>query len=174
MRRSALFLICIVAPLAGCASKAPAPAGPDTQAIGKILDSLDAAQQGWFARGMIDSMVTGYYTPDAVLMQSNSAVLKGGDAIRAAFTEMIKTADIRLKITMASRQISDSLAVEQGQYTLEVRSKPDTAKVVGTDHGSYVTAFVNRNGQWRALYDISASEVPIPMPAPGPTAPKKK
>ncbi len=172
MRPFAFLVVPGVALLCACAPKAPA--GPDKQAIGKILDSLDAAQQGWFARGMIDSMVTGYYTPDAVLMQSNSAVLKGGDAIRAAFTEMIKTADIRLKITMASRQINDSLAVEQGQYTIEVRSKPDTAKVVGTDHGNYVTAFVNRNGQWRALYDISASEVPIPMPAPGPAATKKK
>lgn len=174
MRPLAFLVVPGVALLCACASKAPAPAGPDTQPIGKILDSLDAAQQGWFARGMIDSMVTGYYTPDAVLMQSNSAALKGGDAIRAAFTEMIKTADIRLKITMTSRRISDSLAVEQGQYTIEVRSKPDTAKVVGTDHGNYVTAFVNRNGQWRALYDISASEIPIPMPGPSRTAQKKQ
>jgi ketosteroid isomerase-like protein len=174
MHRSVLLMICSVAPLVGCASKAPAPAGPDTVAIGKILDSLDAAQQGWFARGMIDSMVTGYYTPDAILMQSNSAALRGSDAIRAAFAEMTKTADFRLNFKMASRHISDSLAIEQGQYTIEIRSKPDTAKVVGTDHGNYVTAFVNRNGQWRALYDISASEVPIPMPGPSPAPPKKK
>lgn len=173
MRPLALFLVPGVALLGACAAKAPPLAAADTQAIGKTLDSLNAAQQRWFAGGMIDSMVAGYYTPDAVLMQSNSAALKGSDAIRAAFTEMTKSADIRLKFTMASRQISDSLAVEQGQYTIEVRSKPDTAKVVGTDHGNYVTAFVNRNGQWRALYDISASEVPIPMPGPSPTPPKK-
>jgi hypothetical protein len=44
-----------------------------------------------------------------------------------------------------------------------------------SDHGNYVTTFVRRNGQWRAIYDIATSEVPPPMPMPAqPPVAKKK
>lgn len=174
MRPSALVLIPGVALVVACAIKTPASDTLDTQAIAKTLDSLDARQQDWFARGIVDSIATGFYAPDAMLMQSGSAALQGKDAIRAGFADLLKSADVRIKFAKASRQVSESLAVEQGRYNIEIRAKSDTAKVVGTDHGSYVTAFVKRNGQWRAIYDISSSEIPVPMPAAAPASATKK
>ena len=92
--------------------------------------------------------------------------------------EMYKTAALRLHFKMASLVVADTVASDQGTYTLEIRAKPDTSKVVMTDHGNYVTTFVKRNGQWRALYDIATSEIPATPPAApatkSPAASKKK
>jgi hypothetical protein len=41
---------------------------------------------------MVDSIATAFYAPDAILMQSGSAVLKRADAIRAGFADLLKSA----------------------------------------------------------------------------------
>jgi hypothetical protein len=91
------------------------------------------------------------------------------------FDGMMSAGDFRIKLTRQSLKIADSLASEQGTYTLEMLPKPpaDTSKVLMTDHGSYVTTFINRNGEWRALYDVTASALPAP-PAPAPAKPSTK
>ena len=160
--------------LAACAATPPAST-TDYAAIGKTIDSMDVAVQRWYNQGMVDSIVSGYFSSDAIVMNPGAPVAKGTDAVRSGLTGMYKTVAIRLHFQRTDLVASDSVASDHGQYQLEIRDKTDTSKVMMSDHGNYVTTFVLRNGQWRAIYDIATSDVPPPPPAPAASAaPKKK
>jgi ketosteroid isomerase-like protein len=156
---SVAVLVVIVA-LTACAGANSHTSGTDVAAISRSIDSLNTKANRWFNAGATDSLVTGYYTSDAVVMSQNATADNGSDAIRKSLTDMFATSATRLHFHQSSLVASDSVASEQGQYTLEVRDKQDTSKVVSSGHGNYVTTFVKRNGQWRALYDIGTSDVP--------------
>jgi ketosteroid isomerase-like protein len=174
--RSSLSLASLAAAvgLAACAGIGSSNSSTDVAAIGRSIDSLDINVQRWFATGAVDSIVAGYYTSDAVFMNTGSPPSKGSEAIRKGLNDMYSTAGIRLHFQRSSLVAADSLASDQGHFTLEIRDKKDTAKVLMSDHGNYVTTFVKRNGQWRALYDIGTSEVPPPAPPAAKSSSKKK
>lgn len=161
------------ASVAACAATPPA-ATTDYAAIGKTIDSLDTAVQRWLDAGVVDSIVSGYYTSDAIVMNPGSAVAKGSDAIRSSLTDMYKTMTMRVHFQRSDMVASDSVVSDHGTYQLEIRDKNDSSKVFMSDHGNYVTTFVKRNGQWRSIYDIATSEVPPPMPMPAQPAGAKK
>lgn len=165
------YLLIVVATIAGCASPAP-KSSADTASVRATLDSLDKQLQQWIDINATDSIATGYYAPDAVFMNSNGPSATGTEAIRAAFNVMGSSGLVRLRFQTASLRVADSVASTQGTYTLVVHPKrpADTTKVEASDHGSYVTTFIRREGKWRALYDAAVSELPMPTPAP----PQKK
>jgi len=85
-------------------------------------------------------------------------------------------ADPNLKLDFASDRVevadSGDLAATRGSYTLTV-TDPVTKKPVN-DKGSYVTVFrKQKDGAWKAVFDINSSEVP-PVAPPEPKAPVKK
>jgi ketosteroid isomerase-like protein len=64
---------------------------------------------------------------------------------------------------------SGDVAYTLGSYTMAM-TDPQT-KHVGNDHGSYVTTYRKQaDGTWKAVADITTSEVPPPAPAPAPAA----
>ena len=154
----------------GCAAKAPEATPTDAAAIRDTIERMDARQMQWIAQGAVDSMVTQYYAPDAVFLNLNQPAAVGTDAIRKTIDGFLAMGNFRFQLKTVSVQAVDSLASEYGTYTLELRPKSpaDTTKVMMTDRGNYVTTFVRRNGQWRAIYDISVSDVPAPPAPPGP------
>ncbi len=169
MRFSQLSIV--VVGLAGCANPAP-KSNADTASVRASLDSLDQKVQHWIDINATDSIVSGYYAPDAVFMSSNGPSATGTEAIRAAYNVVLSSGLVRVRFHAASMRVADSVASTQGTYALVVHPKPpaDTTQVEFSDHGSYVTTFIRRDGKWRALYDAATSEVPLPTPAP----PKKK
>jgi ketosteroid isomerase-like protein len=68
-----------------------------------------------------------------------------------------------VKLTFATSDVSvgaaGDLAVERGTYQVSFTDAKGKAQ---TDHGNYVTAWKKVNGQWKALADINAPEVPAP------------
>ena len=114
------------------------------------------------------------YTPDAVMMTPFEPEMRGQDAIRAGMKQLM--ADPNLKLDFASDRVevadSGDLAATRGSYTLTV-TDPVTKKPVN-DKGSYVTVFrKQKDGAWKAVFDINSSEVP-PVAPPEPKAPVKK
>jgi ketosteroid isomerase-like protein len=167
------MMLAVLAVLAACTANPGASSGTDLQVIRNAIDSLDQQVQRWVAQEKTDSIVNGYYTTDAIVMNPNGPAAVGIEAIRASFNGFFKQSAVRIRFKMASIVVSDSVASEQGHYTLEIRAKPDTTKVLMSDHGNYVTTFVKRNGQWRALFDIATSEVPVAPPPAAPAGKKK-
>ncbi len=169
-----LFVVLSLAALTSFAAAcAPAATSMDAAAIGRAIDSLDTSAQRWLATGLTDSIVTSYYTSDAIVMNPNSPADRGSGAIHADLTNMFKTNVVQLNSKRTAMIASDSVASDNGTYTLTIRDKSDTSKILASDHGNYVTTYVKRNGQWRALYDIATSEVPPAAPVPPPTSKKK-
>lgn len=165
-RRVLPFILLVV----GCTTmEAPDPTA-NIAATRAAIEALDANAQRWITSAAIDSLVTGYYASDAVVMNPNSSVANGTDAIRTGYTELSKTALVRLEFKISRIYVADSMATTQGTYTFRLRPKPpaDTANFIMSDHGSYVTTFLKRNGEWRAVLDIATSEMPLPSAvAPG-------
>src|SRR5512146_731751 len=151
MRLASLLLI---AGLVACAAT-PSQSGSDPAVIRGQIDSLDSQFNRWLNAGQIDSIISGYYAPDAVLLQPGTAPARGADAIRAAYNGFTQMGSVRGQIKLTAISGSDSLASDIVQYSFEIRDKSDSNKVLATDHGNYLTTFVRRNGQWRALYDAT-------------------
>jgi ketosteroid isomerase-like protein len=150
---------------AGCAGASAKPApSTDAVAVARAIDSLDANAMRQIREGHPDSLAEAYFSADAIVMDpAHDPPAKGHDAIRAAFGGFSQAGVLRLRWTRASLYVADSLASDQGTYTMELRAKPpaDTTKLLASDHGSYVTTFIRRDGEWRAVYDIATSEVPV-------------
>lgn len=116
------------------------------------------------------------YVQDAVLMTPFVPAMRGQDAIRAGIKDL--TADPNFKLDFASDRVevadAGDMAATRGSYTLTV-TNPATKKPVN-DKGSYVTVFrKQKDGAWKAVFDINTSEVsPAPPPEPKPAANAKK
>ena len=160
------------AALVACSSTASSKAGPDPQTVRAQIDSLDAKFNRWVVAGHVDSIVSDYYAPDAILLVAGSPPMRGTEAIRAVYDGFYKIGNVRGRIQLYSLLAADSIATDVGQYTMEIRDKSDSTKLLATDHGSYTTAFVRRNGEWRAIFDGTVSEVPA-LTAPSKDGAKK-
>jgi ketosteroid isomerase-like protein len=157
---------------AACNAAAPSKAGLDVQQVTRQLDSLDARFNAWIAAGQVDSIVGVYYAPEATLLVAGTGPVQGREQIRAVYESFYKLGNVRGRIQRSDLRVADSVATDIGHYDLRIIGKPDTAKVVMSDRGSYITSFVRRNGQWQAIYDSNVSEVP-PAASTTPNSPKK-
>jgi ketosteroid isomerase-like protein len=165
MHLSRSIVLASISALTACnASKPPV----DVAAVRAAISTLDRNVERWAAIGAADSVASGYYAPDAALLGANAPVAKGTDAIQKVWASYFAMGLIRIHLQATELVVADSLAVDRGTYTLEVRAKPpaDTNNVLVADHGNYVTAFIQRGAKWLALYDISVTEVPLPPAAP--------
>ena len=163
MRRAVVLVLFAV----GCTTMdAPDPTA-NIAAARTAIEALDAQAQHWMATGAVDSLVAGYYTADAVVMNPNQPPLIGAEAIRNSWNEMSKSALVRVELKLSRIYVADSMATTQGSYTFRLRPKPpaDTSNFMVSDRGNYVTTYLKRNGEWRAVLDIVTSEMPLPSAA---------
>ena len=148
--------------LAGC-SQAP----PDTrEADIKALKDLEIRWVADYAAKDLDR-VSSNYAEDAVLMSSGMPASAGKDAIRKTLKEMLADPAFSLKFQTAKVEVSkgSDTGFTQGTYMLTM-TEPNSKKVIN-DHGSYVTTYRKQaDGAWKAVADISSSEVPPPAPMP--------
>jgi ketosteroid isomerase-like protein len=163
------MMVSVIA-VGGCAAKGTGSPAVDTASATSSIAALDANCERWIASASTDSLISGFYSNDASFMIDNAPAAVGPEGIRKAFNALFGGGPVRVKLTKQTLKIADSLASEQGTYTLTILPKApaDTTKPVTSDHGSYVTTYINRNGQWRALYDVAVSAVPLPMQMPAP------
>ncbi len=101
-----------------------------------------------------------YYAEDAVLMTPRMAPVVGRESIRAMLRQMAADPSVSLKFTTAKIDVADSgdLAYSRGAYVMTM-TDPLTKKVLH-DQGSYVTTYrKDADGKWKAVADISSSEV---------------
>src|SRR4051812_20135047 len=148
----ALCSLCFVFFTACNAAAPPSKAGPDVQEVSRQLDSLDARFNMWVAAGQVDSIVGVYYASDATLLVAGTGPVRGRDQIRAVYESFYKLGTVRGGIQRLDLRVADSVATDIGHFEVRILGKPDTAKVVMSDRGNYITSFVRRNGQWQAIY----------------------
>ena len=123
--------------------------------------AIRAASEQWqrdIAAQNVDAIVA-LHAPDADVIMSHAPVAKGSAAIRAMWSEGVKTPGLDLHWTPAKIEVvSHTRAIEYGTYTESF----DTPQGKGTDAGSYVTIWHKINGKWRVAIDVANTSIPLP------------
>jgi uncharacterized protein (TIGR02246 family) len=158
-----LLLLCLL--VAGC----PLLSGcntPDTSAadIKALSDTEVQWNQDIAAKDA--AKMAAHYADGAVLMVGGQPSIVGHDALLKFFQTM--TADPASSLKFHANKIevakSGDIGFAQGVYEL-VLTDPASKQVVH-DHGSYVTTYRKAaDGSWKAVDDVSSSEVPPTQPA---------
>ena len=122
----------------------------------RAIRAAGAAWQRYIAAQQVDSIVS-IFTPDALLLFANSPVIKGSDAIRATWSDVVKITGYNVHWTPIKIDVaSPTVATEYGSYT----ESYDTPNGKVRDAGTYVTIWHRVNGKWRVAIDAPISNMP--------------
>lgn len=128
----------------------------------RAIRSLSEQWQRYIADKNVDRIVA-LHTSDAVVMMSNTPSAKGSEAIRALYSDVVKTPGLKLhwiptRIDVASPRV----ATEYGTYTQSY----ETPRGRLGESGNYVTIWHKVNGEWRVAVDAPISTLPMPASIP--------
>jgi ketosteroid isomerase-like protein len=137
-----------------CAQKVNDPV--DVQAI----KGMDASFDKPFNAGDAQTLVSGYYTNDAVRMDPNQKALLGRDEIRASFQKYFDQYAAETRSVTADVRVSGDLAVVRG--TSEGRSSLKAGGFSSQDKGKWVSVFQRQpDGSWKCFWDIGNSDLAV-------------
>ncbi|MEO5904706.1 MAG: SgcJ/EcaC family oxidoreductase [Gemmatimonadaceae bacterium] len=166
-RFSRALLLGVSIALAGC-NAAAKPAG-DTTATAAAAPDMAADQQAlrdvnaaWFkAYNAHDAAaLAALYADDAVLYMPGQAMIRGRDAIKAAYQ---KDVDASAKASLANNVGSGSEAGASGDLGWETNTFTVTDKSgKKIDSGKYFTMFARKDGKWWIVRDIWNSDAAAP------------
>lgn len=106
----------------------------------------------------VDAIVA-LHAPDAVVMLSHAPLVRGSDAIRKGWSDMVKTPGLKLSWTPTKIEVtSPTTAIEYGTYT----DSWDTPNGRESDAGNYVALWRKINGKWRVVLDAPNTTSPLP------------
>lgn len=154
MRKSVLLLLGVVCVASACASAtAVEEFGMKDQAA--IRERNDAFVKAFNAADV--NRVLGVYTENSTLMPPNQPVLRGKDALKTFYDDLLKQGASNLKINVAEVSGHGPLAYQSGTY--EMSLKPSTGQAEH-DRGKYLFIARKFNGNWRYEYMVWNSDLP--------------
>src|SRR5471030_577668 len=103
MRVASLVLL---GALAGCAGSGGSSAA-DSAGAKEAIAAMDTKVQQQLAAGQADSIVAGYYAPDAIVLNANEPAASGSAAIKASLENEFKAGNMRLAFHMTSFRVAD-------------------------------------------------------------------
>jgi uncharacterized protein (TIGR02246 family) len=122
--------------------------------------AVKAVNAAWFAHynaHHADSLAA-LYADDAVLMMPGAAMIRGHDAIQAAYK---KDLDATAKAGYTNNQGKQSEITVSGDLGYESNTFNMTDKAgKQVDAGKYVTVFGRKNGKWMIVRDIWNTDSP--------------
>jgi ketosteroid isomerase-like protein/quercetin dioxygenase-like cupin family protein len=144
----------MLAILLTCAALAPARAQTDEQ----LIRALDSAWLAAFTARDTVRLAT-FYTPDALGMYPNMAMVRGAPAIIRAYRELSAMPALKFSTTTTGVRVAKGgdLATSTGTYRMS--SNSPNGPVV--DSGSYVTVLQKINGQWKVVNESVTSHAPM-------------
>ncbi len=152
-----------IAVAAALASACRDPSGPVNRAaaVRTYIDSMNVRTSQWWDAGLLDS-IAATYASDATMLEVHERPIRGRAAIRQRlFPGDMSKYLVHLRSVAEDVRVADTIAVEKGRATIDVRSKADTTKFVSRDRVNYVTVWVLRGSRWLILYDADFSELPV-------------
>ena len=124
----------------------------DMQKARSTIDSINAKFNEEIKRG--DSVaLASHYSPEALLMFSNSEPIKGKDII-SAWGGVIRSGVKELNLATTDLTGNAELLAETGTYEM----KGNNNAVV--DKGKYVVVWKQENGEWKLYRDIGNTNMP--------------
>lgn len=156
MRKSVLFLLGVVCLASACASaNTTEEFGLKDQAA--IREKNAGFVKAFNAKDM--NQILSAYTENAVFMPPNQPVLRGKDAMKTFYDDMLKGGGTNLRLDAGEISGHGPLAYQSGTYELDM--KP-TGGAETHDRGKYLFILRKMNGTWRYEYTVWNSDLPAP------------
>ena len=141
------------------------PEAPDTRAADeRAIRDLETDWNKAIAAKDVERLVS-FYSDDASVLERNQPIVSGKEAIRAFVTKFLSTPGLSMSFQTVKVEVARSgdLAYTQGTYAMSMEG-PKKKPV--TDKGKYVTVYKKQpDGKWKAVADISNSDLPAAPPA---------
>jgi uncharacterized protein (TIGR02246 family) len=167
-KRLTMSAIALAAVTAGC-SGAPAAPAVDAKAEEQAIRRLDEQWLAAAEKKDVEAAVA-FYAPDATALWPDAPAAKGTDAIRKAWTDLMKVPNVQISFTPEHIEISQAgdLATDVGTVSAEMDMPQGHVK----EDAKYLVVWKKVNGSWKAQYDMFNLNAPAPAqaaPAPGAT-----
>ncbi len=136
---------------------------PESIPVRIIIDTQNANLVRWYAEGDVESIATAF-CEDAWQMPPNAAPLVGRDAIRRFWSDAARWGDWQFTLESQQVEVSGSMAVERGQYTLRfIAGQAAPSQMTSfEDSGNYLVYWRREaDDQWRIACDAPVSERPL-------------
>ena len=156
MRKSVLFLLGVVCLASACSTGTPGEEfGMKDQAA--IREKNAAFVKAFNAKDM--NQILSAYTENSVFMPPNQPVIRGKDALKSFYDDLLKQGASNLKLDVGEVSGHGPLAYQAGTYQMDL--KP-SAGPTDHDRGKYLFIARKLNGQWRYEYTVWNSDLPPP------------
>jgi ketosteroid isomerase-like protein len=99
------------------------------------------------------------YTENSVFMPPNQPVIRGKDALKTFYDELLKQGASNLKLDVAEVSGHGPLAYQSGTYEMDVKPAHGATD---RDRGKYLFIARRLNGAWRYEYMVWNSDLPAP------------
>ncbi|HEY2431400.1 MAG TPA: DUF4440 domain-containing protein [Vicinamibacterales bacterium] len=155
MQKSVLFLLGVVCLVSACTASAPGEEfGMKDQAA--IRERSDGFVKAFNAKSI--DQVMGVYTENATFMPPNQPVLRGKDAVKMFYDDMMKAGATNLKVEAAEVSGHGPLAYQSGTYEMDLQPGKGPAE---HDRGKYLFIARKMSGTWRYEYMVWNSDLPV-------------
>jgi ketosteroid isomerase-like protein len=99
------------------------------------------------------------YAENSVFMPPNQPVIRGKDALKTFYDDLLKQGASNLKLDVGEVSGHGPLAYQAGTYQMELKPSAGPAD---HDRGKYLFIARKLNGQWRYEYTVWNSDLPPP------------
>ena len=103
--------------------------------------------------------VLSIYAENSVFMPPNQPIIRGKDALRTFYDDLLKTGATNLKIDVAEVSGHGPLAYQSGSYEMDVKG---ASGAMAHDRGKYLFVLRKLGDTWRYEYTVWNSDLPPP------------
>ena len=155
MRKSVIILIAALSLTAACSTAKPGDEfGMKDQGV--IRERTEAFVKA-FNEKAIDQVLA-IYAENSVFMPPNQPIIRGRDALRTFYDDLLKAGATNLRLQAAEVSGHGPLAYQSGTYEMDY--KPASGPVTH-DRGKYLFVLRRLNDSWRYEYTVWNSDLPL-------------
>ena len=150
------MVVMVLALAAACGGAKPGEEfGLQDQA--QIRERNEAFVKAFNARDV--TQVLGFYAENSVFMPPNQPVIRGKDALKTFYDDLLKAGATNLRIEVGEVSGHGPLAYQSGTYEMDM--KPESGNAT-RDRGKYVFILRKLADTWRYEYTMWNSDLPPP------------
>ena len=149
-----MFVAAVLCLAVGCSSAKPGEEFTMKDQA-SIRERTDAFVKAFNAKEVND--VLGIYAENSVFMPPNEPIIRGKDALRTFYDDLLKSGATGLKLNVGEVSGHGPLAYQSGTYEMEVKRASGQAT---RDRGKYLFVLRKMGETWRFEYTMWNSDLP--------------